>query len=119
MKNANMVKLGQDVEGHLLGLKEVAREEKFEESALFSDKGYRQSKYFLISTIQVKIDADAFMSYGPAFPEGYGICYNPGPTGIFFSISSSKSGQTTSASKMGEAIKRALRELRLLLENVQ
>ena len=38
---------------------------------------------------------DAFMSYGPVVPDGYGICYNPHPHNIVVCIAAFKSNAET------------------------
>ncbi|GAB1602931.1 hypothetical protein Ahia01_000573300 [Argonauta hians] len=68
--------LGQGVDCHLMGLREISNENELPLPEIFADESYKQANHFTLSTSQVPTTMDAFMCYGPVVPDGYGVCYN-------------------------------------------
>lgn len=58
--------------------------------------------------IQVPSKHDAVLCFGPAVPNGYGICYNPMPDRINMVVSAWNSSPETDARKMAGEIRKAL-----------
>lgn len=103
-----MAMSGEGVDRHLLGLKLIARENNVPVPELYSDEAFIRSTHFRISTSQVASAAKAFMCYGPAVDDGYGICYNPRNDDIFLAVSAFNSCPSTSAKAMGDCLIQAL-----------
>lgn len=110
-----MAMSGEGVDRHLLGLKLIARENNIPVPEIYSDEAFTRSTHFRISTSQVASAAKAFMCYGPAVDDGYGICYNPRNDDIFLAVSAFNSCPTTSAKAMGEALRAALEAMYRIL----
>uniref|UniRef100_A0A8C6X690 Choline O-acetyltransferase n=1 Tax=Naja naja TaxID=35670 RepID=A0A8C6X690_NAJNA len=105
---------GMAIDNHLLGLREMARENFEELPDLFTDETYLASNRFVLSTSQVPTTTEMFCCYGPVIPEGYGACYNPQPQHILFCISSFKACPETSSSQFVKAIGESLMDLKEL-----
>lgn len=56
------------------------------------------------------------MAFGPAVPDGYGICYNPKEEYMLFAISAHFSSPQTDAYRFGEHLAESLRSMREVLE---
>lgn len=56
------------------------------------------------------------MAFGPAVPNGYGICYNPKEEFILFAISAHFSSPETDAREFAEHLSESLRSMRNLLQ---
>lgn len=110
-----MAMSGEGVDRHLLGLKLIARENNIQVPALYSDDSFVKSTHFRISTSQVASNAKAFMCYGPAVDDGYGICYNPRNDDIFLAVSAINSCSETSAKAMGNSLTDALENMYRIL----
>ncbi|WAQ97117.1 CLAT-like protein [Mya arenaria] len=87
--------LGQGLDCHLMGLREMAAEVGLPVPDIFTDDTYRKSNHFTLSTSQVNTTMDTFMCYGPVVPDGYGVCYNPHPNDIIVVITAFKSHAET------------------------
>uniref|UniRef100_A0A8C4QAV3 Carnitine O-acetyltransferase b n=2 Tax=Eptatretus burgeri TaxID=7764 RepID=A0A8C4QAV3_EPTBU len=107
---------GQAVDRHLMGLKLQAIEDQYNIPELFMDTSYAFATHYILSTNQVPGQTDAVMCYGPAIPDGYGICYNPQSAKINFSVTALNSCILTNASMLARAIKDALSDMHCLLE---
>ncbi|XP_007444255.1 choline O-acetyltransferase-like, partial [Python bivittatus] len=105
---------GMAIDNHLLGLREMARENFEELPDLFTDETYLASNQFILSTSQVPTTMEMFCCYGPVIPQGYGACYNPQSQYILFCISSFKNCPETSSSKFVKAISESLMDLKEL-----
>jgi len=79
---------GDGIDRHLLGMRLAALERGEKVPAIFNDNTYQRAMQFNLSTSQVSCKADLCMAFGPSMNEGYGICYNPKPEKLFFSVSS-------------------------------
>jgi len=79
---------GNGIDRHLLGLKLTALESTGCIPDIFQDSTYERAMQFNLSTSQVSCKADLCMAFGPALSQGYGICYNPKPDKLLFSVSS-------------------------------
>ncbi|XP_023227114.1 carnitine O-acetyltransferase-like [Centruroides sculpturatus] len=106
---------GLGVDRLLLGLKKCAIENGLNVPELFMDTGFQTSTHFRLSTSQVPSKSDAFMCYGPSFPDGYGCCYNPLPEFINFGVSACNSSPETLSSKFMEALEQSLTEMHDIL----
>ncbi|ETE69025.1 Choline O-acetyltransferase, partial [Ophiophagus hannah] len=105
---------GMAIDNHLLGLREMARENFEELPDLFTDETYLASNRFVLSTSQVPTTTEMFCCYGPVIPQGYGACYNPQPQHILFCVSSFKACPETSSSQFTKAIGESLMDLKEL-----
>lgn len=102
---------GLGIDRLLLGLKKCAVENGLNVPELFMDAGYQESTHFRLSTSQVPSKSDAFMCFGPAFPDGYGCCYNPLPKYINFGLSACNSSPETHSSLFMESLQKSLNEM--------
>lgn len=110
---------GQAYDRHLLGLKMQALENGENIPDLFMDVSYFMSSHFKLSTSQVPSTSDSVMCYGPAVPDGYGVCYNaPRLSEDCFnvSISSYFTSPQTSSVRFGEHLVQTLVDFKAFLE---
>jgi len=107
---------GQAFDRHLLGLKMQALENGENIPEIFMDISYMMSTHFKLSTSQVPSLSDSVMCYGPAVPDGYGVCYNIYEDCFNVSISSYFTSPQTSSVIFGEHLVRTLAEFKELLE---
>ncbi|XP_066466692.1 carnitine O-acetyltransferase [Tiliqua scincoides] len=108
---------GNAIDRHLLGLKLQAIEDLVSIPELFMDTSYAVAMHFNLSTSQVAAKTDCVMCYGPAVPDGYGVCYNPMAEHINFAISAFNSCGDTNAAQMAHYLEKALLDMRLLLQS--
>ncbi|XP_014768157.2 choline O-acetyltransferase, partial [Octopus bimaculoides] len=87
--------LGQGVDCHLMGLREISNEKELPIPEIFADESYKLANHFTLSTSQVPTTMDAFMCYGPVVPDGYGVCYNPHSDYIVAVVTSFRSHSET------------------------
>lgn len=106
---------GFGIDRHLLGLKLIAKENGIDVPALYSDEGYVKSSNYRLSTSQVASSYEAFMCYGPLTNDGYGVCYSPRNTDIYFGLSSMRSNKVTSTAKFRKSLEEALKLMMQLL----
>lgn len=106
--------LGHGIDNHLLGLRQIAKEQGMNIPELFQDDSYKMSNHFTLSTSQVPTTMDAFMCYGPVVPDGYGACYNPHPNYILVCISSFKSCEGTVSSHFAAILESSFRQMKEL-----
>ncbi|XP_014204515.1 carnitine O-acetyltransferase-like isoform X2 [Copidosoma floridanum] len=114
---ANEAAAGEGVDRLFFGLKMIARDEKIDLPKFFSDVGYTRSTHFTLTSSQVAYKTESFMCYGPVVPEGYGCCYNPRPSDMFFGCSSFNSCPETSTKGFAETLKQSLRDMKKLAES--
>nr|CAG4650892.1 EOG090X04D9 [Simocephalus serrulatus] len=108
--------LGQGIDIHLLGLRQLARETDCPEAkALFQDPSYNVIHHFALSTSQIPTNSDSFMGYGPVVPDGYGCSYNPQPDSVIFCASSFHSCEATSTSRFVGELSAALLQVAEML----
>jgi len=107
---------GQAFDRHLLGLKMQALENGENIPELFMDISYMMASHFKLSTSQVPSLSDSVMCYGPAVPDGYGVCYNLYEDCFNVSISSYFTSPQTSSVVFGEHLVQTLLEFKSLLE---
>ncbi|XP_031731600.1 carnitine O-acetyltransferase [Anarrhichthys ocellatus] len=107
---------GQAIDRHLLGLKMVAVEDKLSVPDIYTDPAYAKALHYKLSTSQVPSKTDCVMCFGPAVPDGYGVCYNPMSDHINFAVSSFNTCKDTSAAHLAQAVEGALLDMRTLLE---
>ncbi|XP_063984221.1 carnitine O-acetyltransferase-like isoform X2 [Diachasmimorpha longicaudata] len=103
---------GAGVDRHLFGLKMIAKEEKIELPALYSDIGFTRSCHWNLTSSQVPFKTASFMCYGPVVEDGYGCCYNPRPDEIFFACSSFNSCKETCTKKFADMLRQALCDMK-------
>nr|AYH52223.1 putative choline acetyltransferase [Homarus americanus] len=108
--------LGQGIDIHLLGLREMAKEMGVD-APIFSHRSYHVSNHFRLSTSQVPTLSDSWMGYGAVVPDGYGASYNPHPDSIVFCLPAFNSCEETSTLEFGRSLERALDEMRVLMES--
>lgn len=106
---------GKGVDRLLLGLKLTARENNMEVPAFYADESFVKSTHFRLSTSQVASAHRAFMCYGPAVEDGYGLCYNPRDNDMLFAVSAFPGCPETNAREMGNALFEALNDMHQLL----
>ncbi|KAL0280935.1 UNVERIFIED_CONTAM: hypothetical protein PYX00_002084 [Menopon gallinae] len=107
--------LGEGIDIHLLGLREMAAETKEETPAIFKDETYVTANHFSLSTSQLATKSDLFMGYGPVVPDGYGASYNPRSNEIVFCLSAWHSCAKTSAWRFARSLCEALDSMQKLL----
>ncbi|KAL4660769.1 carnitine O-acetyltransferase isoform X2 [Arapaima gigas] len=107
---------GQAIDRHLLGLKLQAIEDLTSMPEIFMDTSYAVALHYNLSTSQVSAKTDCVMCFGPAVPDGYGICYNPMEKHINFSVSAFNSCAETNATKLAQGLEEALLDMRDLLQ---
>lgn len=107
---------GRGVDRHLLGLKLMAIENNKPVPKFYQSAGFVKSSNYRISTSQVATPNEAFMCYGPLTHDGYGCCYNPRDSDIFFACSAWHSNDKTCAKNFSKSISEALTSMRDLLE---
>uniref|UniRef100_A0A4W5NVD3 Carnitine O-acetyltransferase n=1 Tax=Hucho hucho TaxID=62062 RepID=A0A4W5NVD3_9TELE len=107
---------GQAIDRHLLGLKLQAIEELTSMPEIFMDTAYAVAGHPNLSTSQAGAKTDCVMCFGPLVPDGYGVCYNPMADHINIAITAFNSCEETHAANFGRAAKKALRDMRSLLE---
>jgi len=86
-KQIDEVIRGQGIDRHLLGLKLIAAEAGLDALPLFTDPLFEKMNYYQLSTSQVSSKYESLLNFGPYVPNGYGVCYNPMPYKILFSVS--------------------------------
>ena len=64
--------------------------------------------------LQVPTSMDAFMSYGPVVPDGYGVCYNPHPNNIVVCIAAFKSNAETQSDHFALTLESSLLQMQEL-----
>ncbi|KAL4240511.1 hypothetical protein ACF0H5_001302 [Mactra antiquata] len=106
--------LGNGMDCHLLGLREMAVELNMPTPDLFTDETYKKSNRFILSTSQVNTTMDTFMCYGPVVPNGYGVCYNPHPNKIIVCISAFKSDEETQSDYFAYTLEGSLLQMQEL-----
>ncbi|XP_045036308.1 choline O-acetyltransferase isoform X1 [Daphnia magna] len=111
--------LGQGMDIHLLGLRQLARSIKTDEAlAVFEDPSFDIVHHFALSTSQIPTsNADSFMGYGPVVPDGYGCSYNPQADCIIFCASAFRSCEATSAARFVRQLSDTLVQVGDMLEN--
>ncbi|XP_048586991.1 carnitine O-acetyltransferase isoform X2 [Nematostella vectensis] len=105
---------GKAVDRHLLGLKLTAVESGITLPAIFMDPSYQYFFHFKLSTSQVPLEHESWVVFGPAVPDGYGICYNPQPNKLMYSVSTFNSNPATNPGHFAAAMQRSLDEMQLL-----
>lgn len=73
---------------------------------------------FVVDTfvsLQVPSNHELFLSFGPAVPDGYGVCYNPQKGKIIFGVSSVNSNPETNPGHFAAYLQRSLDEMQLLV----
>ena len=58
---------------------------------------------------------DTLLCFGPAVPDGYGVCYNPLENHFKFAVSASNSNPETNAARFGESLKNTFDDIQKLL----
>ncbi|KAI1724404.1 choline/Carnitine o-acyltransferase domain-containing protein [Ditylenchus destructor] len=108
---------GNGIDRHLLGLKILAKlEEPNSSLRLLSSPAYNRLLQFQLSTSQVPTRHVLPMGYGPAEVDGYGCCYNPQETRIFFSITAFKSSSISSALRFSKELQNSLHLMRDIID---
>lgn len=106
---------GQAIDRHLLGLKLAALESRMNLHELFMDSSYQYALHYKVSTSQVPSNHELFLSFGPAVPDGYGVCYNPQNDKIILGVSTVNSNPETNSGHFATYLQRSLDEMRLLV----
>ncbi|XP_015253242.1 PREDICTED: carnitine O-acetyltransferase-like [Cyprinodon variegatus] len=107
---------GQGIDRHLLGLKMQSIEDLTSMPEIFMDTSYAVAHHFNLYTSQVGSKTDCVMCFGPMVPDGYGVCYNPMDEHINIAITAFNSCEETNAANFAQAVKKALLDMRVLLE---
>ncbi|XP_023716544.1 choline O-acetyltransferase isoform X2 [Cryptotermes secundus] len=111
--------LGQGIDIHLLGLRELAKDLGEPLPDIFQDEVYKTANHFALSTSQVPTSSDSFMGYGPVVPDGYGASYNPHSDTIVFCLSAFHSCETTSTWRFAHSLEDSLNAMKDLLSGRQ
>ncbi|XP_053393078.1 choline O-acetyltransferase-like [Mercenaria mercenaria] len=106
--------LGNGMDCHLLGLREIATDQHDTVPDIFTDETYKKSNHFTLSTSQVNTTMDTFMCYGPVVPDGYGVCYNPHPHDIIVCITAFKSNAETQSDYFAYTLEGSLLQMQEL-----
>lgn len=109
---------GYGVDRHFFALKLIATENNIPIPEFYKDAGYTRSAHMRLSTSQVASKYESFMCYGPLVENGYGCCYNPRESDMFFACSSMKSCPETSSITFALTLGECFREMRNILERV-
>ncbi|CAL8343159.1 unnamed protein product [Lota lota] len=107
---------GQAIDRHLLGLRLQGIEDLTSMPEIFMDTSYAVAQHFNLSTSQVGSRTDCVMCFGPAVPDGYGVCYNPMEEHVNLAVTAFNSCEETHAAKYSTAVEKALLDMRDLLE---
>lgn len=112
---------GGGVDRHLLGLKLIAKEHGKNIPDLLMEPSVAGTSHWKLSTSQVASRTGCLLGFGPVVPDGYGVCYNPQPNSINFSISSWKTSPETESERLASSLGSSLRDCYQLLSsaNVQ
>ncbi|XP_068735255.1 carnitine O-acetyltransferase-like isoform X1 [Montipora capricornis] len=105
---------GQAIDRHLLGLKLAALESRMNLPELFMDSSYQYALHYKLSTSQVPSNHELFLSFGPAVPDGYGVCYNPQKNKIIFGVTTINSNPETNPGHFAAYLQKSLDEMQLL-----
>ncbi|XP_046845158.1 carnitine O-acetyltransferase-like [Xenia sp. Carnegie-2017] len=108
---------GEAFDRHFFGLKMIAVESGMDLPEFFMDKTFGRSVHFNMSTSQIGSKYDLVTCYGPAVPDGYGICYNPQSNCIRYTVSALNSNAQTNAVKMGDTVQQSFDEIELVLSS--
>nr|CAD7431651.1 unnamed protein product [Timema monikensis] len=108
--------MGEGIDIHLLGLREVARESGDPTPEIFQDEVYKLANHFALSTSQVATNIDSIVGYGPVVQDGYGASYNPHTHSIVFCISALNSCEHTSTWKFSHTLEESLNAMKKLLD---
>ncbi|XP_037537110.1 carnitine O-acetyltransferase [Nematolebias whitei] len=108
---------GQTIDRHLFGLKMQSIEDLTSMPGIFMDTSFAVAHHFNLSTSQVGSKTDCVMCFGPAVPDGYGVCYNPMDEHINIAITAFNSCEETNAANFAQAVEDALLDMRALLED--
>lgn len=69
--------------------------------------------------IKVPSNYELFLSFGPAVPDGYGVCYNPQKNKIIFGVSTVNSNPETNPGHFAAYLQRSLDDMQLLVTNAK
>ncbi|VDN36626.1 unnamed protein product [Gongylonema pulchrum] len=100
---------------HLLGLRKIAAEHGRPIPKIFETEAYKKMMNFTLSTSQVPTVNFVPLAYGPSAPDGFGICYNPQPEQLHFTICTLHSCLETSSARYAEELENALVDMRTIL----
>nr|CAD7586456.1 unnamed protein product [Timema genevievae] len=92
--------MGEGIDIHLLGLREMARESGEPTPEIFQDEVYKLANHFALSTSQ----------------DGYGASYNPHTSCIVFCLSALNSCEHTSTWKFSHTLEESLNAMQKLLD---
>ncbi|KAL0083601.1 acyltransferase ChoActase/COT/CPT [Phycomyces blakesleeanus] len=100
----------------------LSKSGKFEDvpmHPIFKDPAYANSQTWLLSTSSLHAGVRLMgTGFGAVYPDGYGINYMPAPKLIKFGIESKRGAKSVSTKEFAENIRQALRDLRVLCEDV-
>jgi len=108
--------LAQGVDRHMLGLYIVAQMSGSDPlPSIFSDKAFKGSRYYKLSTSNISMKSSPmFGGFMAMYPDGYGVCYCIRDESLKFSITANNTDSSTSASRMREALGKALVDIQRL-----
>ncbi|XP_022084319.1 carnitine O-acetyltransferase-like isoform X2 [Acanthaster planci] len=109
---------GDAIDRHLLGLKLVAIEQGKNVPEIFMDTSYTAAMHFRLSTSQVPAKHDLTMIFGPAVPDGYGVCYNPQDDHINFGVTAFNTVPETDSEKFSQKLAESLLDMQRVLNKV-
>lgn len=109
---------GYGPDNHLVGLRELAKSSTGQVPALFREKSYKEFINFRLSTSQLFTQADILIGYGPVVSDGYGCCYMPKSSCIYFVISSFYSSAETSSDFFASSLEGSLLQMRELCQKM-
>nr|CAD7443826.1 unnamed protein product [Timema bartmani] len=92
--------MGEGIDIHLLGLREMAKESREPTPEIFQDDVYKLANHFALSTSQ----------------DGYGASYNPHTSSIVFCLSALNSCEHTSTWKFSHTLEESLNAMQKLLD---
>ncbi|VDN06651.1 unnamed protein product [Thelazia callipaeda] len=106
---------GKGVDRYLLGLKMIAEEHGHPKPIILDTKAYQKLMAFTLSTSQIGTHNFIPIAYAPTAPDCYGICYNPQPKKLHFTICTLNSCMETSSSRFAEELENALVDMRTII----
>uniref|UniRef100_A0AAQ6ARI9 Choline/carnitine acyltransferase domain-containing protein n=1 Tax=Amphiprion ocellaris TaxID=80972 RepID=A0AAQ6ARI9_AMPOC len=106
---------GQEVDGHLIGLRMQAVEEEISMPDVFTDISFHKFLDCRLSTSQVTSKSGCLPCAGPALLESYDMCYSLTNVDITFVVTAYHTCKENNAAQLIQVLENALLDMRALL----
>uniref|UniRef100_A0AAQ5YH01 Choline/carnitine acyltransferase domain-containing protein n=1 Tax=Amphiprion ocellaris TaxID=80972 RepID=A0AAQ5YH01_AMPOC len=113
--NTGMAISGQEVDGHLIGLRMQAVEEEISMPDVFTDISFHKFLDCRLSTSQVTSKSGCLPCAGPALLESYDMCYSLTNVDITFVVTAYHTCKENNAAQLIQVLENALLDMRALL----